>query len=89
MFKRCISNTCWRTDGNSPVRIGRDAAVAFFSIKARSKRGRYGFPLKPLWAELAMICVWSALIIGVLLLLAVLMNNTFRKMALSYSPKKK
>lgn len=32
---------------------------------------------------------WSALIIGVLLLLAVLMNNTFRKMALSYSPKKK
>ena len=23
--------TCWRTDGNSPVRIGRDAAVAFFS----------------------------------------------------------
>jgi simple sugar transport system permease protein len=32
---------------------------------------------------------WSALIIGVLLLLAVLMNNTFRKMALSYSSKKK
>ena len=32
---------------------------------------------------------WSALIIGVLLLLAVLMNNTFRKMALSYAPKKK
>lgn len=31
---------------------------------------------------------WSALIIGVLLLCAVLMNNTFRKMALSYSPKK-
>lgn len=31
---------------------------------------------------------WSALIIGVLLLGAVLMNNTFRKMALSYSPKK-
>ena len=28
------------------------------------------------------------LIIGVLLLGAVLMNNTFRKMALSYSPKK-
>ena len=28
------------------------------------------------------------LIIGILLLLAVLMNNTFRKMALSYSPKK-
>jgi len=24
--------TCWRTDGNSPVRIGRDAAVAFFSL---------------------------------------------------------
>ncbi|MDO8972719.1 hypothetical protein [Reyranella sp.] len=23
--------TCWRTDGNSPVRIDRDAAVAFFS----------------------------------------------------------
>ena len=32
---------------------------------------------------------WSALIIGVPLLRAVLMNNTFRKMALSYSPKKK
>jgi len=32
---------------------------------------------------------WSSLIIGVLLLLAVLMNNTFRKMALSYAPKKK
>lgn len=31
---------------------------------------------------------WSALIIGVLLLVAVLMNNTFRKMALSYNPKK-
>ena len=32
---------------------------------------------------------WSALIIGVLLLAAVLMNNTFRKMALTYAPKKK
>ena len=32
---------------------------------------------------------WSSLIIGVMLLLAVLMNNTFRTMALSYSPKKK
>lgn len=32
---------------------------------------------------------WSSLIIGVLLLLAVLMNNTFRNMALSYAPKKK
>jgi hypothetical protein len=32
---------------------------------------------------------WSSLIIGVMLLLAVLMNNTFRKMALSYSPRKK
>lgn len=32
---------------------------------------------------------WSSLIIGVLLLVAVLMNNTFRKMALSYAPKKK
>lgn len=31
---------------------------------------------------------WSSLIIGVLLLLAVLMNNTFRKMALAYAPKK-
>lgn len=31
---------------------------------------------------------WSSLIIGILLLCAVLMNNTFRKMALSYSPKK-
>ncbi len=40
------------------------AAVAFFSIKARNKRGRYGFPLKPLWAEIGMIVLWSALIIG-------------------------
>ena len=33
---------------------------------------------------------WSSLIIGVLLLVAVLMNNTFRKIALGYSgPKKK
>jgi simple sugar transport system permease protein len=32
---------------------------------------------------------WSSLIIGVMLLLAVLMNNTFRKMALTYTPKKK
>ncbi len=31
---------------------------------------------------------WSSLIIGVLLLGAVLMNNTFRQMALNYSPKK-
>jgi len=32
---------------------------------------------------------WSSLIIGVLLLFAVLMNNTFRKMALTYAPRKK
>jgi simple sugar transport system permease protein len=32
---------------------------------------------------------WSSTIIGLLLLAAVLMNNTFRKMALSYAPKKK
>ena len=32
---------------------------------------------------------WSSLIIGVMLLLAVLMNNTFRKMALSYAPRAK
>jgi simple sugar transport system permease protein len=31
---------------------------------------------------------WSSLIIGVLLLAAVLMNNTFRRMALTYTPKK-
>ena len=31
---------------------------------------------------------WASLIIGILLLLAVLMNNTFRKLALSYSPAK-
>jgi simple sugar transport system permease protein len=31
---------------------------------------------------------WASLIIGVLLLLAVLMNNTFRKMALAYTPAK-
>ena len=32
---------------------------------------------------------WSALIIGVMLLVAVLMNNTFRQMALTYTTKKK
>ncbi len=32
---------------------------------------------------------WSSLIIGALLLVAVLMNNTFRKMALTYAPRKK
>ncbi len=32
---------------------------------------------------------WSSLIIGVMLLVAVLMNNTFRQMALTYSPKRK
>ncbi|MTD99839.1 ABC transporter permease [Paracoccus sp. YIM 132242] len=32
---------------------------------------------------------WSSLIIGVMLLVAVLMNNAFRKMALSYAPRKK
>lgn len=32
---------------------------------------------------------WSSLIIGVLLLVAVLMNNTFRKMALTYAPRRK
>lgn len=31
---------------------------------------------------------WSSLIIGVMLLLAVLMNNTFRQFALTYSPQK-
>ena len=32
---------------------------------------------------------WASLILGILLLAAVLMNNTFRKMALSYTPRKK
>jgi simple sugar transport system permease protein len=32
---------------------------------------------------------WAALILGVLLLLAVLLNNTFRKWALSYTPREK
>ena len=31
---------------------------------------------------------WASLIIGILLLLAVLMNNTFRKLALTYTPAK-
>jgi len=38
--------------------------LAFFTMKARAKRTRYGFPVKPLWAEIMMICAWSALIIG-------------------------
>jgi simple sugar transport system permease protein len=32
---------------------------------------------------------WASLILGILLLVAVLMNNTFRRMALSYSPRRK
>jgi simple sugar transport system permease protein len=32
---------------------------------------------------------WSSLFIGIMLLVAVLMNNLFRKMALTYSPRKK
>lgn len=32
---------------------------------------------------------WAALILGVLLLCAVLMNNSFRRLALTYSPRKK
>jgi len=32
---------------------------------------------------------WSSLVIGIMLLVAVLMNNLFRKMALTYSPRKK
>jgi simple sugar transport system permease protein len=32
---------------------------------------------------------WAALILGVLILAAVLMNNTFRRMALSHSPRTK
>ena len=40
------------------------AAVVYFSVRARGKRARYGFPVKPLWAEVAMICAWSAIIIG-------------------------
>ena len=31
---------------------------------------------------------WSSLIIGVMLLLAVLMNNSFRNLAMTYSPRK-
>ncbi len=45
------------------------AAVIFFSLKARAKRARYGFPVKPLWAEIVMICAWSALIIGFVLVM--------------------
>lgn len=32
---------------------------------------------------------WSSMIIGIMLLLAVLMNNTFRSIAVNYSPRKK
>jgi D-xylose transport system permease protein len=45
------------------------AAVAFSLIKARNKRARYGFPLKPLWAEIGMILVWSALIIAFVMIM--------------------
>src|SRR3546814_10330746 len=40
------------------------AAVVFFAVKARSKRLRYGFPVKPLWAEIAMIAAWALLILS-------------------------
>ena len=32
---------------------------------------------------------WASLILGILLLVAVLMNNTFRRLALSYGPRSK
>ena len=44
--------------------IAAIAAVVFLALNARRKRLRFGFAVKPLWAEIAMICAWSALIVG-------------------------
>ncbi len=38
-------------------------AVVTLSWRSRSRQKAYGFPLKPLWAELGMMVFWSALIL--------------------------
>lgn len=40
------------------------ALLAFFITRTRARRLRYGFPVKPLWAEVMMIVAWSVLILG-------------------------
>ncbi len=40
------------------------AAVVLMSVRARAKRRKFGFPVKPLWAECGLVVVWAALIAG-------------------------
>lgn len=40
------------------------AAVVLISMHSRAKRRKFGFPVKPMWAELGLIVTFSALIIS-------------------------
>jgi D-xylose transport system permease protein len=40
------------------------AGIVFFAFRARSKRQRLGFPVKPLWAELLVMAVAVAMVVG-------------------------
>ncbi len=40
------------------------AAVLWIAVSARRQRARYSFAAKPLWAELLMVGVWIAVIVG-------------------------
>ncbi len=40
------------------------AAVVLISLHSRAKRRKFGFPVKPMWAELGLIVTFSALIIS-------------------------
>ncbi len=39
-------------------------ALVFAAVRNRIKRKRFDFPTKPMWAEVGLILVWAALIIG-------------------------
>ena len=40
------------------------AAVIYAAVNGRIKRKRFGFPTKPMWAEIGLILVWASVIIG-------------------------
>ena len=40
------------------------AAVVSISLYSRAKRRKFGFPVKPMWAELGLIAIFSALIVA-------------------------
>jgi len=44
-------------------------AVAYNAYRSRSQRKRFGFPLKPLWAEWGVVVVWCLLIAGFVLVM--------------------